>query len=70
MPRHLARGERPRCCCMRQPGVQDTGDGKKKKTVSQNECVGGKDVPPRLGSMWTSLACPVRCGAAAECLKE
>lgn len=59
-PRRLAREERPRCCCMRQPGVQDTGDRKKKK-IRQNECEGEADMPPRLGSMWTSLACPVRC---------
>lgn len=57
-PRRLAREEPPRCCCMRQAAVQDTGDRKKEKNrpkwMSEEA-----DVPPRLGSLWESLACPV-----------
>ena len=36
-----------RCYCMRQPGVQDTGDRK----INPNECQEEVDMPPRLGSM-------------------
>lgn len=36
-PRRRAHEEPPRCCCMRQPGVQDT-DGRKGQIIG-NECV-------------------------------